>query len=220
MATDTADFRASDLITSAGTGSNGEKLVNTLPHHYPPELQAALLKRINPKLDDRVQSDDALGKVAKIADVSRVEGAHVRGGFARNDEAVVTYAALDDADGTVHKGMFPLSDLGKGSSEKHISQRDSLANSPVGKAFIQETGGRRRKSAAQDEDESVSVQDPIDFLSGASVEQLQELMAKHPERADAIKDFEKATRGKGARKTVLEFDAEAAAKEEADGKDS
>lgn len=206
MAPQTADieFRASDLIGPAGTGSNGEKLVNTLLDHYPEPLQAALMKRINPGLDAKID-DRTLGQVAKIAGVPRVEGAHVRGGFSRTDEAVVTYAFLDDR-GTVFKGCFPLSDLGSGSSDKHVSQRDSLANSATGQQHIAENP--RPAGAAADGSAPEPV-DPYDALESASAEDLVAQMREHPERANAIKAFEKAVRGNRARKSVLEFDPKA-----------
>lgn len=190
------EFRASDLIGTAGIGSNGEKLVNTLLDYYPAELQAAQLKRVNERLD----ADLDLGKVAKIAGVKRVEQARVRGGESSDDDAVVTYAFLDST-GEVWKGCFPYSDLGKSSSDGHVSQRDSLNASAAAAEHL--ASRPHRAVAAESAPEPV---DPYDAMESASAEELVEQMREHPERADAIKAFEQAVRGDRARKTVLEFE--------------
>lgn len=198
MATDTIEFRASDLIGPAGSGSNGEKLVNMLLDHYPPELQAALEKRINRQLDAELD-DKARGRIAKIAGVEEIEQAHVRGGARRHDQAVVTYAWLDDT-GQVWKGCFPYDDLAGGSSDAHVSQRDSLAKSAIAKQHLQEN-----PRAATPEADPVEQVDPIDALLSASADDLVAQMKAHPERAEAIKAFETATRGSKARKSVLDW---------------
>lgn len=205
------EFRASDLIGPAGTGSNGEKLVNTLHHHYPPELKAALIKRINPALDDQLTDRDRQ-RIAKIAGVQEIAQARVRGGENRSDQAVVTYAWLD-GQGQVWKGCFPYSDLEAGESDGHVSQRDRLAQSPEARDHLAEhpAGGQPEQLEPQ--------VDPVDFLVNASAEDLQQLMREHPERADAVKAFEKQLRGNRARKTVMDFDPAAEAKDENNGGD-
>lgn len=209
---DTAEidgFRASDLIGPAGIGSNGERLVNSLLDAYPPALQAALVKRINPVLDAKLD-DRAHASVAKIAGVLRVEAVHVRGGERREADATVTYAFLD-AKGAVWKGCFPYSDLGSSSSDNHVSQRDSLANSAVAQEFVAENP--HRESAPP---EPVDEYAALDSLASADAAELVQMMREHPERVDSIKAFEKALRGAKTRKTVMDFEPEPPA-EESDG---
>lgn len=129
--TNETPFKAADLIGSAGVGENGEKLVATLDTHYPPDLSAALLKTENRALAD----DLDLEQVARIAGVKEIEAATVRGGERHTEDAWVTYVFLDDRD-TASKGAFPYSDLGKKSSDRHASQRDSLANSPAARDHL------------------------------------------------------------------------------------
>lgn len=198
------EFRASDLIGAAGVGSNGEKLVNTLLDHYPAELQAALEKRINPELDSELD-DKAMKSIAKIAGVSEVEHAHVRGGDRRHDDAVVTYVFLDDT-GQAWKGCFPWNDLGESSSDGHVSQRDSLAQSTAAQEHL--AANPRPAKTEEPAGEPVDEFAALDFLANASADELIVAMEEHPERVDAIKAFESATRGEKARKTVLNFEPE------------
>lgn len=198
MANDTdIDFRASELVTTAGSGSNGEKLAQLLVDFYPAGLQAAQLKRINAKLDEKVD-DSFRQKVSRIAG-GNVEQVHVRGGERRDEDAVVTYAFVDDR-GEVWKGCLPYGQLDKSSPEGHISQRDSLAASTVAQAHIAEHPRQARQSQA----ESQQAADPF-ALGEMSAEELTALMDEHPDRVEAIKAFEKAYRGKRARKSVLEY---------------
>jgi hypothetical protein len=81
-----------------------------------------------------------------------------------------------------------------------VSQRDSLAASAIAREHV---AAQPTRSSSQQ-----PLVDPIDFLSGASADELVALMREHPDRADAIKAFEEASRGDRARKTVLEFEAD------------
>ena len=196
MATDTdTDFRASELVSSAGSGSNGEKLVGILLDFYPPELQAAQLKRINAELDATID-EDFTANVAKLVGVDRIEHVHVRGGDRRREDAVITYAYLDDR-GEVVKGCFPYADLAKGKSDGHVNQRQSLSRSSVAQAHIAEHPRSARSGQAQPS------ADPF-ALAEMSAEELIALMDEHPERAEFIKSFEKAAHGSKARKTVMD----------------
>jgi hypothetical protein len=132
--------------------------------------------------------------------VDRIAGAHVRGGDSADEDALVTYVWLDDQ-GQAWKGCFPYSDLGSGKSDRHVSQRDSLAASAIAREHV---AAQPTRSSSQQQ----PLVDPIDFLSGASADELVALMREHPDRADAIKAFEEASRGDRARKTVLEFEAD------------
>jgi hypothetical protein len=200
MATDTdIDFRASELVTSAGSGSQGEQLVGFLLDYYPPGLQAAQLKRINPALDSKVD-DSFRAKVAKVAGVGRVDQVHVRGGERRQEDAVITYAFLDD-EGEVWKGCLPYGELGASKPDGHISQRDSLSSS----AIAREHRAAHPRPARSGEPAASQV-DPIDWLLNATAEDLVAYMDQHPDRADHVKALEKATKGRSARKTVLEHE--------------
>ena len=196
MATDDIDFRPSDLVTSAGSANNGEKLIATLTDYYPAELQAAQLKRINPRLDEQID-DDFRGKLASLVGVGHIEQAHVRGGERRDDDAVVTYAYLDDRE-TVVKGLLPWNSFQAGGRDGHVSQRESVSASAIAQAHIAE---RPRDP----EPASAAPADPF-VLGEMSAEELQNLMREQPERADAVKAFEKAYRGDRARGEVLNFD--------------
>lgn len=201
MASDETEFSAADLVGSAGSGSNGEKLVNTLLYHYTPELKAAMLKRINPALDEELP-EDATEQVAKLVGVDQIEQVHVRGGERRPADAVISYAFFD-SNGAVWKGCFPYDDLARGSltQGRHVSQRESLAASPIGVAY-------REENPAAAVPEARVESDPF-ALAEMSAEDLIALMDEHPDRAQFVKDFEKAAHGRNARKTVLEHEVKA-----------
>lgn len=198
--TEVQDFRASDLIGSAGVGANGEKLISTLVDCYPPELQAAQLKRVNDDLTADLD-EDALASVARIAGVDRVAHAVVAGGNDPGDEAFVRYAVIDEQ-GIVHKGCFPYDDLGSGSSDRHVSQRGSLAQGTAAA-----DAARTREYAGVSPTEKVeSAVDPVEALENLSAPDTVKLMEANPERAEAIKAFEEASRGERARKSVMEWE--------------
>jgi hypothetical protein len=158
MPTDTADERLAafgmhSLIGEAGAGSNGEKLVESLVHHYPPALKAMLLRRPNERLmaehgfnNGRWTEDKFAEQVKAIAGVPVID-ACIRGGELSSDDAVVTYAVDNGRD--VLKGGFPYSDLGKTSSRGHVSQAGSLAASPAARdhAHAQEKAGAAARAA-------------------------------------------------------------------------
>lgn len=196
MATDTeVEFSAADLIGPAGSGSNGEKLVQSLLIHYPEKLRAALLKRINARLDEGIDSkrDD----VAKMLGVDRVEGIHVRGGDQRESDAVVTYVWLD-GQGKPWKGCFPYGDLANGElgDDTHVSQKGAMSKSHLATEWASENP--RPQAAA-----APAHADPF-ALSEMTAKELTDLMDEHPDKAEFIKNFEQAAHGKQARKTVLE----------------
>lgn len=128
-----APFSLSSLVGEAGAASNGELLVNSLLHHYPPELKAALLKRENERLLAEVSREDLVDGASRIVG-RKVESATIRGGEHSDAAAVVTYAYTDGR-GDIVKGFFPYDDLGESSSRGHVSQKDSLASSPAARDY-------------------------------------------------------------------------------------
>lgn len=146
MATETTEspFNLRSLVTDAGTASNGEKLIEAVTNFYPPELQEAQLLSPNVELSRTLDWK----QVAKIAGV-KIGDAVVRGGERDRDEAVVTYAGYD-ADGDTIKGFFPHSDLGKSSSDGHISQRDRLQDTEAARAHA-ESQEKARAAAGSEE---------------------------------------------------------------------
>jgi hypothetical protein len=187
-------FRLADLVSLAGVGANGETLVRTLDHQYPPGLQAAQVRRRNDYRTGAL-TDEHYAAVAKLAGVDRIEHMTVRGA---TSDAWLTYAYVDDR-GDVMKGALPLDDLRSGSSDRHISQTASLMASP----------------AARDQREALEkacavapvtpAPDPFVALSQASEVELVAQMTAHPERAAAVKAFELATRGDAARAPIVNF---------------
>src|SRR5205085_1817094 len=165
-ATDEVDFSASDLIGSAGVGGNGEKLVNTLTDYYPPELDAALNRRVNDELTAELD-DKAWKSAAKIAGVPQVRSLKVRGGQSRHEDAWVTYAYFT-ARGEVMKGAFPYGDLGEDSSDDHVSQRDSLAGSNAAR----DHAAAQEKAAAAAPATVDANADPFQAMSEASASEL------------------------------------------------
>lgn len=163
MSTTTADerleaFGMHSLIGEAGAGSNGEKLVESLVHHYPPALKAMLLRRPNERLmaehgfeNGRWTQDEFARQVAAIAGVPVID-ACIRGGELSSDDAVVTYAVDNGRD--VLKGGFPYPDLGKTSSRGHVSQAGSLAASPAARDHahaLEKAGAASRAADAENE---------------------------------------------------------------------
>lgn len=142
MATTTEEtFRAADLISTAGTASAGEKLVATLDSHYPPELRAALLYRENERLSI---GEDAYSKLSELIGGDRVENATVRGGERYDDDAVVTFVALDAA-GVSYKGCLPWPSFQADSQEGLFTQRSAEAETL---AAQQEAEARAKAAAA------------------------------------------------------------------------
>lgn len=197
-ATNEVDFDAASLIGSAGVGNNGEKLVATLTSHYPRALSAALEKKENEKLRDNLD----LAKVAKIAGLSEVEAATVRGGERDEGDAWVTFVFFDQH-GRPSKGAFPYGDLRGTSSDELVTQRDAAGKSPEAEAH--RVAQEKADAAAEAE---AGPSDPFAAMSDASAGDLVKMMEEHPERVAAIKAFETATRGDRARKTVMEFEPE------------
>lgn len=210
-----APFTLSSLIGEAGVGSNGEKLVNALVHHYPPELRAATLKRQNERLLASVDRDDLLAGAAKIAGVPEVLDASIRGGERSDADAVVTYA-FEDERGDIVKGCFPYEDLGKASSDGHVSQRDSLAGSSAARDHATAQAAARANQPESSEQSAGGSGDPIADYEELKAPEVIAYLEAHPERADVVKALERATRGGDARKTVLEWEPK---KPEGDGSD-
>lgn len=198
MATDTPDapFVASDLVGSAGIGSEAERLIATLALHVPPELEAVQLRRINESLtaqafgggiaiadagdDDKKRWKTANDNVAKIAGAERIEYAVVRGGERNSDDAWVSYVYLDHR-GVDVKGAFPYSDLSSGKSDKHVSQRDSVMRSPAA----------RDHAAAQAKAENAPASDEVARLR-EQIEALSERLDQDPGDPEPVKDYGKA----------------------------
>lgn len=172
MAIETEEFRASDLIGSAGVGSNGEKLISTLDYHYPPELQAALLRRPNEELRGKL-SDTIVANVAKIAGADRIAHLEVRGGDVDPDDAYITYAFYDRLR-TVVKGAIPWADRGKSSSDGHVSQRDSVLNSPAARDHL---AAKAKADAAASSEDVDALRAEVEALS----ERLSEKREQEPE---------------------------------------
>lgn len=126
-----APFTLASLIGPAGTGANGERLVESLKFHYPPELRAAMLKRHNRALTDSLTAEQ-IAKVAKIAGAQPGADLNVKvhGGHTRADDAWATYA-YHDADGRLWKGAFLLSELDLDDPPSHVNQRESLSAAPA-----------------------------------------------------------------------------------------
>lgn len=120
-------FTIRSLINRAGTGENGQKLIDAVASFYPPELQAIQQRRPNPVLTENLDYE-AVGRIAGLD----IEDAVVRGGEGRQP-AWVSYAAYD-ANGDTVKGGFPYEDLGQSSSDRHVSQRDQLEGSDAAAA--------------------------------------------------------------------------------------
>ena len=217
MATDTDEttFVASDLIGSAGVGSEAERLIATLAYHVPPELEAVQLRRINESLTqqafgtgtsaadasdaDQKRWKTATANVAKIAGADRVEQVVVRGGERNPDDAWVSYVFLDGR-GVDVKGAFPYTDLERGTSDQHASQRDSVMRSPA---------ARDHAAAAAKADNvtpAASSGDPIADYEEMRAPDVIAYLEAHPERAATIKALETATRGDDARKTILNWE--------------
>lgn len=218
---DDAPFNARDLITTAGVGSNGELLVNTLAYHYPPELESALGKRVNAELtrglaDPEKAPGKALAKFLSAIDVERIEDVRVRGGVdesGRNinpDAAHVIYVRHAGDGHTFVKGTVPYRDLLDGEYESHVSQSESMANSPA----AQEHNRRReiardaeRKGIAGRPAASASTQNPVELLSKGSASEILALMERSSSKeVEAIKAFETAARGDRARKAIVEYE--------------
>lgn len=199
MAQETTDapFKISSLVGNAGTGSNGEKLVQALDSMYPSELQGAQLMKPNPALSDGLKLSD----VAKIAGPAiEVRDATVRGGELIDAEAWVTYAGYDKSGDTV-KGAFPYPDLGKSSSAQHVSQSDRLQESDAARDHA--LAEAKRQSAAQ---APAADADPIASYEEMSAQQIVAYLDDHPERAEVIKALESTIKGDKARKSVLEWE--------------
>lgn len=204
MATETEEFRAADLIGSAGVGGNGEKLIATLDYHYPPELQAALLRRPNEDLRGKL-NDTIVANVAKIAGADRIAHLEVRGGDVDPDDAYITYAFYDKL-GTVVKGAVPWGDRSKTSSQGHVSQRDSVQDSPAARDYL---AAKAKADAAAGVTTGTSSGDPIGDYEEMRATDITAYLEANPDRADVVKALELATRGDDARKTIMAWQAPA-----------
>jgi hypothetical protein len=203
MPTDTdAPFQLRSLVERGGVAGNAEKLTNLLSQQYPAELRAASLKRENQDLREQVTSDDGLGKVRRI--IGAPDGDHVRAtvrGGHQDDggDPVVSYVHVD-ANGDTWKGCFPLFDLGSASSKGHVSQRDSLANTPEAK---QHAEAQQMRARAQRQSSGDFIADYEEMRA----DEITSYLDEHPDRADTVKALERASRGKDARKSVMEWKA-------------
>lgn len=206
MATETEStdtpFAIRSLIGEAGTGSNGEKLVNAIGDFYPDGLQRAQLLKPNTTLS----GDLKLADVAKIAgDGIDVRDAVVRGGELRDSEAWVTYAGYDESGDTI-KGAFPFADLGKTRSGEHISQSDQLQGGTAARDF--KLAQAKADAAA---DAPASSGDPIADYEDMGARDIVAYVKDHPERASVIGALEAAIRPGDERPSVVKAVEEAQA---------
>lgn len=228
MATDTqtdAPFSISSLIGSAGVGSNGEKLVNALTYLYPEALTNAQL--LTPNND--------LTKGLKLSDVQKVVGdgvdvrdAVVRGGELHSEDAWVTYAGYDGNGDTV-KGAFPYSDVGKSSSDEHVSQTDRLQESEAARDHA--LAQAKADAASADSEDVAELRQQVEALAAKLDEQPAEplpvdqydeataaniaKMVTHADRvtAERVLDYERrhddrSTVTEAAEKRIAALDAE------------
>lgn len=177
-----APFTLASLVGDAGVGANGEKLVQTLAHYYPPELEAATLKRVNQPLTDGLD-EDAIASIAKVAGAPEDSDLNVkvRGGELRASDAVVLYAFHDDS-GQLWKGCFPYSQLGKSDPDGHVSQRESLAGSPAAEDY--EKARAKARAAAGDDGSSAEAES-----LRAEVESLREQLEGAGKDPEPVKDY-------------------------------
>jgi hypothetical protein len=201
MPTDTdSPFQLRSVVERAGVAGNAEKLVGLLDKHYPPELRAATLKRENQDLREQVTSDDGVGKVRRT--IGAPDGDHVRAtvrGGHQDDggDPVVSYVHVD-SNGDTWKGCFPLSDLGSSSSKRHVSQRASLADTPEAQ---QHAEAQQHRARAQRQSSGDFLADYEDMRA----DEITDYLDEHPDRANAVQALERASRGKDARKSVMEW---------------
>lgn len=178
-----APFTLASLVGDAGSGANGEKLVNTLAHAYPQALQAATLKRLNERLTNALDQD-AIDSVAEAAGAPADSDLNVkvRGGDVREKDAVVTYAFHDET-GQLWKGCFPWTELGKSDPDGHVSQRESLAGAPEA-AEYERAQAKARRAGESSETKSLR----------AKVEELQAQLESQPAPGDPepVRDYGKA----------------------------
>lgn len=181
MATATdSPFKLSSLIGEAGVAANGERLVSSLIHHYPPELKAAMLKRPNQRLLDSIDADELSAKAAKVAGVDELLDVCIRGGERSDADAVVTYALDDGRD--IIKGFFPFVDLHSGKSSRHVSQTDSLAKSPAAQEWRE---AQEKASNAPASDDVKALRDELAALTAR-------LDDDGPKVAQPVKDYDQA----------------------------
>jgi len=119
-----APYSVGSLISEAGTGSNGDKLIDAVLGMYDPILRAAQQKSPNPKKSGELDMEVLEDLVASKHDVE-IHDAVVRGGKTRADEGWVTFAGYDEKGLTI-KGCLKLSDYSEGSLRSLIVQTDSL----------------------------------------------------------------------------------------------
>lgn len=201
-----APFTLASLVGEAGSGANGEKLVQTLRYHYPPELEAATLKRVNARLTSALDQA-AMESVVKIAGAPADSDLNVkvRGGLTRERDAVVVYAFHDET-GQLWKGCFPYEDLGKPSSERHVAQKDAIMNAPAAADYARvqakiraaqrdpEADSLRERVAELEAQLEESGQDPAPAeYEGRNAREIATLIADAPrETAERLQAYERA----------------------------
>lgn len=112
-----------DLVTRLGTAGNGVEIAATLIDRYSPELAAILQGREHPELAAEVSHIAGLTAVAWVVGVDAIDSATVRIG--RAQEPWVTFAWVDGR-GSVEKGAFPHADLATGTTDRLLTQANSL----------------------------------------------------------------------------------------------
>lgn len=221
-----APFRLASLIGEAGSASNGEKLVNALIKHYPPELKAAQLKRPNEALMAELDMQEVAEQAAVIAGVPQVLDVCIRGGEHSDADAWVTYAYHDGRD--TMKGAFPYPDLGRDSSTRHLSQAEWLQNSEAARehnaARAKEADSRASQDVTRLREELAALSarlderrepEPIKGYSEARATDIaNELADASREAVQRVLDYEvehdnRSTVTKAAEKRIAALDAEA-----------
>lgn len=208
---DDPGFRAADLVRSEGTGDRAEDIIKAAAAAYPEELQAAQLRRENPKLAETLP-EDAAEQLQRILGTQNVPDLRVRGD--RAADAVVTYAVIT-ADGDVAKGFLPLSSLLDGTDVGHVSQRTILVDSEVAQKFLADNPSPAAVAAEElaERDAEIerlkaqlakaSVPEPVPGLAKASAEKIAQAVAKTDLiTAAQIAAWERQTR-ETPRKTVI-----------------
>ena len=196
-----ATFRPADLLRLAGVGHSGERLISAVEFAHPADLRRAMLLTQNAELTAKLTPEDRAKVAALVAGDSAHDVAHdvsvkVRGGPC---DAWITYAFIDGG-GRVVKGALPHSALVSASMDGHVSQSTSVMASPAARDHLAAKALASAASAPRQ-----TPVDPVAAMTEASEAELVAQMTAHPERVDAVKAFEHATRGDAARASIVNF---------------
>lgn len=211
-------FRPADLIGQAGVGSNGQLLADTLNAVMPRGLERVLLQRENLELGRRRETRidrDEWGDVAKaaglegvkLADVSVRGGADEDGNNVDTEAAWITFVYFDDRDDSL-KGAIPYlvykgeEDPDDDEARRPILQSEALAKTPAARDHAE---AQAKARAAED---AAQPSGGMPNLAEAKASEIVAYLEEHPEQADAVVAFEKASRGDDARKSILALETE------------